>query len=63
MPGPHRSRVGGGAEGEGARAKFVKALHDAGAPLLVGTDSPNPFITPGYAIHDELDSIENGYSE
>ena len=44
-------------EGEGARARFVKALFDAGAPLLVGTDTPNPFITPGYAIHDELDNL------
>ncbi|MGK0298449.1 MAG: hypothetical protein ACI9XC_002071, partial [Gammaproteobacteria bacterium] len=40
--------------GESARLKFMKALYDAGAPLLIGTDTPNPFIVPGYAIHDEL---------
>ena len=33
---------------------FVKLLYDAGAPLLIGTDTPNPFVLPGFAIHDEL---------
>ena len=33
---------------------FVAALREAGANILVGTDGPNPFVTPGYAIHDEL---------
>lgn len=32
----------------------VSALHEAGAPLLLGTDTPNPFVAPGYSIHDEL---------
>ncbi|MBT8085647.1 MAG: amidohydrolase family protein [Woeseia sp.] len=34
--------------------RFVKILFDSGAPLLLGTDTPNPFVTPGFAIHDEL---------
>lgn len=32
----------------------TKALHDAGAPLLLGTDAPNPFVPTGAAVHDEL---------
>lgn len=40
---------------------FVKELHDAGATLLIGTDTPNPFVVQGFAMHDELDSfIEAG---
>ncbi len=34
--------------------RLIGLLHEAGAPLLIGTDSPNPFVIPGYAIHDEL---------
>jgi len=33
---------------------FVKMLYDADVPLLLGTDTPNPFVVPGFAIHDEL---------
>ena len=32
----------------------TKALHDAGAPLLLGTDAPNPFVPTGAAVHEEL---------
>ncbi len=34
--------------------QFLKSLYDAGAPVLLGTDTPNPFVLPGFAIHDEL---------
>jgi len=33
---------------------LVKQLHDAGARLLLGTDFPNPYVVPGFAVHDEL---------
>ena len=33
---------------------FLKMLYDAGAPLLIGSDTPNPFVLRGFAIHDEL---------
>ena len=33
---------------------IVKALHDAGAELMLGTDTPNPFVFPGYSVHEEL---------
>ena len=35
----------------------VKALAEAGAPLLAGTDAPNPWVVHGFAIHDELASL------
>lgn len=36
------------------RALLVRALHGSGAPLLVGTDTPNPFVVPGFSVHQEL---------
>lgn len=32
----------------------VGRMHKAGVPLLAGTDCTNPFVFPGFAIHDEL---------
>ncbi|MEM9839903.1 MAG: amidohydrolase family protein [Pseudomonadota bacterium] len=43
-----------------ARAKqlaFLKALYDANAPLLIGTDTPNPFVVPGFSLHGEIASF------
>lgn len=40
--------------GDGARNQILKALHDAGARLLVGTDTPHPFVMPGFSVHEEL---------
>ncbi len=34
--------------------KQVLALQRAGAGLLAGTDTPNPYIFPGLSLHDEL---------
>ncbi len=36
------------------RRGLVKALRDAGAPILAGTDTPNPFVVPGFSMHEEL---------
>jgi hypothetical protein len=36
------------------RRATLKALADAGAPLLMGTDSPQMFNVPGFALHREL---------
>lgn len=45
------------------RRVLTKALHDAGAGLLLGTDAPNPFVVYGFSIHDELDQlVEAGLS-
>ncbi len=44
------------AAAENQRA-FARMLYEAGAPMLVGTDTPNPFVLPGFAIHDELEAF------
>jgi hypothetical protein len=36
------------------RRKLLKILADEGAPLLMGTDSPQMFNVPGFALHREL---------
>jgi hypothetical protein len=36
------------------RRKLLKALADANAPVLMGTDSPQMFNVPGFALHHEL---------
>jgi imidazolonepropionase-like amidohydrolase len=36
------------------RRAALKALADAGAPLLMGTDSPQMFNVPGFALQHEL---------
>jgi imidazolonepropionase-like amidohydrolase len=33
---------------------MLKALHDAGARLLLGTDTGNPFVVAGFSLHEEL---------
>jgi imidazolonepropionase-like amidohydrolase len=38
----------------GFQRDLVRALHGAGVPLLVGTDTPNPLLVPGFSIHLEL---------
>jgi imidazolonepropionase-like amidohydrolase len=38
-------------------------LHRAGVPLLAGTDTPEPFVPPGFSLHQELEMlIESGLS-
>ncbi len=39
------------------RAEMISILHQEGAPLLIGTDTPNPFVFQGFSIHDELDNF------
>jgi len=38
-------------------ARVVSVLREEGAPLLAGTDSPNPYVFQGSSIHDELDAL------
>lgn len=46
-----------------AKIAFLSALRKAGANILIGTDTPNPFVTPGYAIHDEIQGFaQAGYT-
>ncbi|MDR3618478.1 MAG: amidohydrolase family protein [Paludisphaera borealis] len=52
---------------EDRRREFAKyqeltgKLYRAGVPLLVGTDSPEPQVTPGFSLHQELELlVESG---
>jgi Amidohydrolase family len=52
---------------EDRRREFAKyqeltgKLHRAGVPLLVGTDAPEPQVTPGFSLHQELELlVESG---
>jgi hypothetical protein len=39
-------------------ARFVKAMSDAGVPLITGGDAPSiPGQVPGFALHDEIDAM------
>lgn len=56
-----------GGSPEDRRREFAKyqeltgKLHRAGVPLLVGTDSPEPQVTPGFSLHQELEMlVESG---
>jgi imidazolonepropionase-like amidohydrolase len=49
--------------GDEARFRALKLLLDEGAPLLLGTDAPNPSVVPGFSIHQELENLVNaGFS-
>jgi imidazolonepropionase-like amidohydrolase len=37
--------------------EVVRLLHDAGVQFLAGTDLLNPYIYPGFSLHDELASL------
>jgi len=45
------------AEGELVRKRLVKTLHERGARLLVGTDTPNAFVLPGFSVLEELQNF------
>jgi len=34
--------------------ELVGRLNRAGVPILAGTDFPNPYVYPGFSLHDEL---------
>lgn len=36
------------------RLRTVKQLHDAGVPLMTGTDTGTFAVWPGFSVHDEL---------
>jgi cytosine/adenosine deaminase-related metal-dependent hydrolase len=39
------------------RRRLIKALHDAGVPILLGSDAPQIFNVPGYSMHEELEAL------
>jgi imidazolonepropionase-like amidohydrolase len=36
------------------RMRILKALHDGGVRILLGTDAPQQFSVPGFSIHREM---------
>lgn len=36
------------------RRQLTKALHDAGAPIALGSDAPQFFNVPGFSVHHEM---------
>jgi imidazolonepropionase-like amidohydrolase len=39
------------------RREIIAALDDAGVPLLMGTDSPQLFMVPGFSTHREIEVL------
>jgi imidazolonepropionase-like amidohydrolase len=51
------------AQGKANRVLLVRELHKAGAKLLIGTDTPNPFVVPGFSVLEELGNfVEAGFT-
>jgi hypothetical protein len=47
----------------GKYQQLTGMLHRARVPLLAGTDSPEPFVPPGFSMHQELELLtESGLS-
>ena len=47
----------------GKYQQLTGILQKAGVPLLAGTDAPEPFVTPGFSMHQELELlVESGLS-
>jgi imidazolonepropionase-like amidohydrolase len=53
-----------GLKAEAARdVELVKAMHGAGALFMAGTDGPDPFVFPGFSLHDELEwLVKSGFT-
>jgi imidazolonepropionase-like amidohydrolase len=56
--------TGGRVQGDSARRAWkamrmdiLRALNDAGVPILLGTDAPQVFSVPGFSVHREMQSM------
>ncbi|MEO1510915.1 MAG: amidohydrolase family protein [Planctomycetota bacterium] len=50
-------------ENFGVYLRIVRGLHEAGVEFVAGSDTPNPFVFPGYSLHEELELlVEAGLS-
>ena len=38
---------------------IVAVFHEEGAPLLLGNDTPNPFVFQGFSVHQELTNLRS----
>ncbi|HEX5830694.1 MAG TPA: amidohydrolase family protein [Gemmatimonadaceae bacterium] len=58
-----RSEMAGDASAEGRRRflalrrQIVRVLDRAGVPMMAGSDSPQLFMVPGFAVHRELQAL------
>ena len=41
----------------GKYQQLTGMLHKAGVPILVGTDAPEPFVPPGFSLHQEMEML------
>jgi imidazolonepropionase-like amidohydrolase len=39
------------------KLEIVGLMHRAGVRLLAGTDAPNPYVYPGFSLHEELELL------
>jgi imidazolonepropionase-like amidohydrolase len=42
------------------KLETIGKMHRAGVPILAGTDNNNPYVVPGFALHDELELFVRG---
>jgi imidazolonepropionase-like amidohydrolase len=50
------SNMGGNAEAKKQQVLYnISQLHEAGVPVMMGTDTGNPTMFPGYSAHKELE--------
>ncbi len=43
--------------------EMTAALHEAGAKIVLGTDTLNPYLVPGFSVHEELGHlVEAGFT-
>jgi amidohydrolase family protein len=49
---------------EAARdVEVVKAMHNAGVQFMAGSDGPDPYVFPGFSLHDELEwLVKSGFT-
>jgi hypothetical protein len=49
---------------EAARAvELVRAMDGAGVKFMAGTDGPDPYVFPGFSLHDELEwLVKSGFT-
>ncbi|HEX8333713.1 MAG TPA: amidohydrolase family protein [Segetibacter sp.] len=43
--------------GKKVKSDLVYNIFKANGKILLGTDTPNPFVIPGYAVHEELQNL------
>ena len=40
--------------------ELTAAMHRAGTQFMTGTDAPDPYVVPGFSLHDELEWLVKG---